>query len=462
MKEKDIIECEIISSGMNGEGVARVDGLVVFVPLALVGEKVKAQLVSVKKKFATAKVIKILQPAPCRVTPLCPVFFQCGGCEMQHIAYDQQLQIKRANVISCFAKECGFTPLVDEMIHGEKQFGYRNKAQVPLAKVGDKVVAGYYKPNSHILVPFGKIDSPTLGDCPLHNRAIHNIIDAFCAFAQEKNLSIYCESAHTGLLRHIVIRQVGDSFAVTIVINGKRLPFAEELTARLGKLGIQFSLNLSINDQQTNVILGEKLVNLYGGSSIASEIDNVKFSISPLSFFQVNDEIRDKIYARVAQVVAETDNSVVVEAYSGIGILSNILAKHTDKLYGLEIVPDAVADANELAKLNNNTDKITNICGDVAVTLPRLVKDLRAQNAFVKPILALDPPRKGCSPAVIESILAALPHKIIYISCNPATLARDVKALLQAYDIEQITPYDMFPQTASQETLVVLRAKNQG
>ena len=464
MKKGDLLELEIVSSGMNGEGVAKIDGQVIFVPLTLVGEIVKVEIVEVKKNFARAKVVKIISPSSNRIKPLCPVFFKCGGCEMQHINYQTQLSIKKQNIYDCIKKQCAIECAVNDVISAEDCFGYRNKIQVPIQWQGDKVVAGYYKPSSHIIVPFGQEKIGEYGNCPLHNFVMQDIIDIFCSFVQDNKITTYSESWHKGLIRHLVIRKVGQSSAIVIVINGRSLPCANKLIDAFIKYGLSFSLFLSHNIKRTNVIMSNDLTLLYGQERLNGEVLGVKFQVSPLSFMQINDCVRDLIYNKVNDIISATPNSVVIDAYSGIGILSNVMAKSAKKVVAIEIVEEAIQDANHLAHINNNKNKISNICGDSAVEVPRILEQelLESHNNLTNSniIVVLDPPRKGCDANVINAILHAKPNQIIYISCNPATLARDLEMLLVDYTIDFVQPYDMFPQTGHVETLICLSKKS--
>lgn len=575
MKIGDIVELQITSNGMNGEGVTRYNDCVVFVPLTLVGEVVMAQFTEVKKSFARAKVIKLIKASEYRVTPICPVFFQCGGCEMQHINYETQLSIKRQQVADCLRKELKVEIDVPMTKCGNQRFGYRNKIQVPISRDNDGPIVGYYKPNSHTIVPFRLHEHTEYGNCPLHNNVMQDIIDIFCHFVYDYDITTYDEKSHKGLVRHLVIRKIGDTYSITVVINGDTLPNVKMLIEEYLQYGLNFSLYLSSNTRDTNVILGDKAKVIYGNKQISGEVLGVKIEVSPLSFMQVNDEVRDLIYNRVIEIIESKNNSIVIDAYSGIGILSNVIARKARKVYAIEIIKDAVRDANRIAELNDNKEKIVNICGDVVEVMPMLMESMRSGGicssigavhemqlsadafekiknnkktieirlndekrqalnigdfiifnnkennekisvevtqldkfatfqqmfkevdniamgwskkncnnykdmynfytkeeekavgtvaisfAFVtdKTTLVLDPPRKGCEKQVIEAILKACPNRIIYISCNPASLARDVALLAQNYSITSVEPFDMFPMTGHVESVVCLQCK---
>lgn len=456
MKIGEIIELDITSSGMDGEGVGRLDGVVVFVPQAMVGEKVKASITQVKKSFITAKVIKVLEPSADRVKPLCPKFFQCGGCEMQHIRYEKQLEIKRANIINLFNKnhiDCE----VQEVVPCEKQYGYRNKAQIPIRKEKDKLLVGYYRKGSHSIVEFcggdeaNALEQTGLGRCPLHSRHMQEFVDCIADFIEKENISCYDEVSGKGIVRHICIRQIEENFACVLVINSSSLPKADVLVKKLKYLGYGFSLSININTKRTNVIFGDKTKTIFGEERLKGSTLGVEFKVSPTSFLQVNDEMRDKLYSYVNSLIDE--GGCVIDCFSGIGILSNVLAKKADKVIAIEILKEAVADAKELAKDNGNSKKIENYCDDASNILPKVVK--KNPNA----IFVVDPPRKGLSESVINTLIEAEPSKIVYISCEPSTLARDISLLSNKYDILSIKPFDMFPQCSGVETVAELVLK---
>ncbi len=451
MKKGDKLTLDISSVGMNGEGVARIDGFVVFVPQTLVGEKVTACVTSVKKSFATARVVKVVSPSEDRVAPQCRICFKCGGCEMLHIKYQRQLEIKRAHVKNCIDRECGIDCRVDETVPSPEVYGYRNKIQLPITIRGGKVAGGYFEAGTHNMVPFCAQDEKSC--CVLHGEDMQGIVDIFLRFVGENKLTVYDEDSHSGLIRHLVIRRVGGKYSICVVVNGESLPEYKRFAKALQNDGYDFSLYISPNLKRTNVIMGEKAVLLCGDEALQAETLGIKYSVSPKSFMQVNDKVRDIIYRRVGDIIKNSNIDNVVDAYSGIGIMSNIFAKYADKVYAIEIEEQAVKDGMELAKVNGNQDKIINICGDCAEELPKLIS--RIGDALA----VLDPPRKGCDKSIIQSLLDAAPRRIVYISCNPATLARDIKMLLSGYDLASVTPYDMFPHTKHVETLVCLDRK---
>lgn len=457
MKKDDIVELKIESIGMEGEGVARDEGFVIFINGALLGEKIKAQIIEVKKNFARAKVIKVLEASDMRQNPKCPIFFRCGGCDLQHIKYEHQCEIKKAHIKNCIDKACKIDCVVDDVVHGSKLFGYRNKEQIPIRKVNKKACAGFYKEGSHTFVPFEKSQDAELGDCPLHDGAMQEIIDIIVEFINKEKISTYDEKSNTGLIRHLVVRKLNDAYSICLVINGDKVPNVDKLIKNLHDNNIKFELYLSINKKQTNVILGNTLTCVNGSDNVYGKLAGVKFKVNPNSFLQINNEIAAKIYERVLKEIGDSKDTTVLDLYSGIGILSNIMAKKAKNVIGIEIVKEAVEDANKLAKDNGN-DNIDNICDDVAKALPKVINNLKGE----KTIAVIDPPRKGCDVKVLDAIKQSKPGKIIYISCNPATLARDLNILLGDYEIKSITPYDMFPQTKHVECVVMMSQAGSG
>lgn len=445
LKKGDIIEIDIDSSGMNGEGVARYEGLVVFVPFTLVGECVRAQVMSVKKTFATARVIKVLTPSELRVSPLCENFFKCGGCDMMHITLDEERRIKIAEIENNLLKIGGISRTVDNFIDSPLELGYRNKAQFPFGRdAKGKIAVGYYKPNSHVFVP--------CSECLLVGDFIKPIVDAVLKFCNSEGLSIYDESTHNGFLRHLVIRKIDNCIAVTLVINGDSVKNIDKLASVLPP---ETSLYINLNKARTNVILGKQYILIKGEMNLPCNVLGVKAMLAPDAFMQINDGIRDLLYTRAIQLMGD---GVAVDLYSGIGITTNLLAQKCDKVYSIEIVESACENARETARINGNASKIEVICGDAAVEMPKLAKRISSEISVL-----LDPPRKGVDANVLTALLTLSPSKIVYVSCNHATMARDI-ALIKSlsgdqYTISELTAYNMFPRTHHVETLACLEKK---
>lgn len=443
MKVGDICEVTILSQGMEGEGVARLGGRVVFVPLTLPGEEVRVQITQVKKDFLRAKAIKILSPSADRIAPDCPAFFRCGGCGLRHMPYEKELALKREKVENCLQK-AGVNALVQEVFPSPVTDDSRNKAQVPFARdEKGAVFAGYFKRDSHRAVPL-----PQDG-CRQHDAAINSIIRAAVNVCNACRIPIYEEESHTGVMRHILVRRIGGVYAVTLVINAEDLPHKAQFVASIAALGVPFTLSYNINKKATNVITGEKTVAVHGELATPGEICGVRTEISPLSFMQVNDGVCAAIYEQVRDIAKALRPRTVLDAYGGVGVISNLLAPFCERAYCVEIVPQAVENGKKTALLNGNAGKISNMLGDAAKIIPAL--DLGEDCLAV-----LDPPRKGCDKKVLEALLKAAPRTIVYISCNPATLARDLALLGEKYAPALVKPYDMFPRTFHVETLAAL------
>lgn len=559
MKQGDRLTLDIIDYGSNGEGIAKQDGFVVFVPFSIVGEKVKVRISYVKKNFATAVLEEVVQASPERVNPSCNRFSRCGGCDMLHMAYSEQLKLKKRAVQNTFAKNTSGEYAIDDVVPSPEILGYRNKVSLPFGIVENRVAVGFYRENTHKIVSITK--------CFLQGEWIEPIIKIVLSYANENRLSVYDETTGKGLLRHLVVRKLQDYFVITLVSTGE-LPKQSDLIKKLDEQFFdKYALFQNKNKTKSNVILSGE-VKLIGGMIKSVDVRTVKLEVNPFSFFQVNDGIRDLIYDRVESLVCPDSGKVVIDAYAGVGVMGADLAKKGVKVYNIEIVPEAVEDAVRLSHDNGLDDYITSICGDSAVILPDLVDELnsdlnkcavhsmkllspyftaikqgrktyelrlnepkrqkikvgdticfqdvstgeqlltkvKGKKAFtdfeelfadlgteqtgfgrqvdlktasesmqeiypkekiamygalaieVQPIekeivIIIDPPRKGCDKAVLEAIKKSSAKSVLYISCNPSTLSRDLEILSSDFSPEFITPYDMFPQTRHLEVL---------
>lgn len=435
-------ELEVIIEGVGSEaqGVARVDGFVVFVPFALKGEKVKIHIIKVTKNYAVGKIVEIIMSSKDRVEPICAVYKKCGGCSLQHCAYKGSLEIKKQIVEDAIHKIGGFADAkVSDVVGSSYSYNYRNKAAFPLFVNNGNVEVCMYRGLSH--------DPVYIDDCVISDVKINKIARVFKDFVN-KNYSLEQKEA----LKHLVIRVIEDKVLIAIV-SGKKLEkskalfdsFVNELNLNENMVG----LYACKKSKDNNVILEGKLTHLHGIENITTDLLGISVEISPMSFFQVNIDVMKKIYNKVLEQV-KTDE-VVVDAYSGAGLLSALISKRAKKVYGIEIVSEATKNANSL-KENNKIDNLSNINGDVSLVLPSLVKEIKSDFTLV-----LDPPRKGVDVKVVNTISEVMPEKILYVSCNPASLARDLKLICEAgYKIVSIEPFDMFPQTNHVETYAVL------
>lgn len=425
----------------DGDGVVKFNGEVIFVPNVWIDEEVEGIIINAKNKFAIGKCTRIANESTSRVTPPCPYFSSCGGCTIQHVNYESQLAFKKDKLIRIFKRIAGID-ITPEDVVSSPSLRYRNKISLP---VNERLEIGLFRKNSHNII---EVD-----DCIISKSWVKPLINAVKEFMIENNISGYNETTKAGLIKHIVAREVDESVLITIVINGDTLPHSEKLIEKLKKIFTRFGLNININKLHNNVILGDTFKHIYGLTELTANDHNITYPVTNASFLQVNEEIANKIYDKVLSLIKPDD--IVVNAYSGAGLLTARMAKVSKTAYGIEIVKDATDSANTLAK-NNNISNMINICGDCTKEIPKLLK-----NGLSNHIVVVDPPRKGCDNAVLEAIIKSSPRKIIYISCNPNTLARDVKSILDSdnFDIESITPYDMFPHTAHLESVVCLKQK---
>jgi len=444
IKKNDIIDVEILNLGCNGEGVAKYEGVVLFVPFSLPGEIVRVQVINTKQKAYICKVKEILKASPNRVDAVCPYFTKCGGCQLQHLNYNDSLVFKRQLVQDAITHIGKIDYVVNDCEPSNKQYFYRNKLALPIDK-GSRSV-GMFRTASHSIVP--------IDNCYIQEEWCKDIVSVFNEYLQHSDVSIYDESANTGLIRHLVVRRVNDGLIITVVVNGDDLKDCQLLINGFKSKFSNFGLNININKTNSNIILTNEYKHLFGLKDIEVEEYGVKYSINNASFMQVNDYIKHKIYDEVLSEISAND--IVIDAYSGAGLLTAIMSRKCKKAYGIEIIKPAVDVANSL-KICNNILNMENVCGDTTKELPKLVKSLKE-----KFVVVLDPPRKGCSKEVMETLSKVKPEKIIYISCNPSTLARDLfnlKSFNDCYEIEKIKPFDMFPNTKHVETLAVLKLK---
>lgn len=439
-KNQEVI-VKIESYGSEGQGVARVDGFVVFVPFVLVGETVKVHIIKITKNYAVAKVVEIIEKSKDRVVPKCSIYGKCGGCSIQHASYLHGLSIKKNRVQDSLSKIGGFSNVeVKDVVPSESEYYYRNKAAFPIVINKDGLVdICMYRRLSH--------DGISIDVCNISHPIINDIIKIFREYAN-KNFSQKTKTS----LRNLVVRVINDKVLVTIV----SLDEPQNTDVFFNKL--LNGLNLTKEDvgiywckktRDNNVILEGKLIYLNGIKVITANILGVDVEVSPLSFFQVNLEVMKKLYTRVLDSIKE--NEIVVDAYSGAGLMSACISKKAKFVYGIEIIDAATKNADALKK-NNKIENLKNINGDVSVLLPKVVKEINQEFTIV-----LDPPRKGVDEKVIKTISNEKPKEIIYVACDPSSLARDLKLIVnEGYRIVEILPFDMFPQTSEVETFAKL------
>ena len=465
MKKNDIITATTEGLGSNGEGVIRHEGVTFFVPACLPGEKVRFKVLKIKDKIGYGKVEEILTPAEERVRPKCPVFMQCGGCTLQHVGYSAQVKFKAMQVKDTLRKIAGIDIDVPTAVKSDLPYGYRNKLQLPIGvdKDGNDVI-GFYAERSHRIIP--------IESCAIHPEWAETLIAVIKAFMRECGVHGYDELNKTGTLRHIVAREIGGNFIFTLVATSTDVTGLDRLIGLLQSKFASFTLYLNVNDKDTNVVFGETFKLLYGPGFFEGREQGICYEAGPQTFLQVNENVRGKLYKAAVETVTETGDEVIIDAYSGGGLMTAMMAKRAKRVYGIELEKEAVACADSLKEKNGLTN-MTNICGYVEEKLAEVLKKEKGE----KVRLLLDPPRAGIARSVLKSLIDSNIPKLTIISCNPATLARDLGILTGtlvenekgelvksdgstgAYELVWIKPYDMFAQTKNIENLVLLRRK---
>ncbi len=440
-------EVNIVDMGCEGEGIAKINGYTTFVKGALKGEKAKIKIVKSNKDYGYGKLLELIEKSDEREEPICECFGKCGGCTLQHMSYESQLDYKTEKVKNTLKKQLGYEPIVNKIIGMGIPYNYRNKAQYPVSN--GKI--GFYSNRTHTIVENKK--------CYIQNTLTDRLAKDAFEITQKYGVNCYDEKSEKGCLRHIITR-VGintNQIMLVFVTNQEKLKNKEKIISCLiNEYPNITSIMQNINTNNTNVILGEESITLYGQDYIEDMLGEYKFKISPLSFYQVNPVQTEALY-NVAQNYAElTGEETIFDLYSGIGTISIFVAGSARKVYGVEVVPQAVENAKENAKMNEIRN-VEFIAGEAEKVVPQMYeKGITADVVFV------DPPRKGCDEKLLNTIIEMQAKKVIYISCNPATLARDLKVLTNSgYEIKEVQPVDMFPHTHHVETCVLLTLKNQ-
>lgn len=438
------LELTIENISHGGEGVAKVQGYTVFVPFAAPGDAVRAQVVSAKKDYARAVITDIIQPGR-RVEPECPWFGECGGCNLQHLDYSLQLAIKTETVKTTLRRIGGISPEIVRDILPTQAWKYRNKLQAPVGVHQGQLAAGLYKPRSHDLVP--------VTDCAIQQQPNNAVAREIVKVAREMDIAPWNEETHRGILRHVVVRhsELTKQTLATLVVSKLDFPRREEFLNRLReRIKNVHSLVLNENPRPTNVILGDSEQVIWGPGYITDRIGDLQFKISSRSFWQVNPVGTEKIYEKVKEFAQLTGEEVVLDIYCGTGSIGLYLADQARKVIGIESNPSAIQDARDNACLNGIVNAEFH-AGRAEDVMSKTAADLTAD------VVILDPPRKGCDAALLEAVVKVGPERIVYVSCNPATLARDLKLLTErGYDTEEVQPVDMFPHTSHVETVVLM------
>ena len=477
VNKNDEVLLDIIGMTHEGEGVGRVEGFTLFVQGALPGERVRARVLKTKKQYGYAKLIELVQASSDRIAPPCPIYEQCGGCQLQHMDYGAQLAWKRQLVVDNLQRigklevagaasggvenkradvaEAGSASVAQDQAEGirvlptlgmDEPWRYRNKAQVPIGVTEGGLVGGFYARGSHRI-----IDMET---CLIQHEDNDKVVAIVKSLGRELGITAYDEETGRGLLRHVVVKKAfrTGQMMLVLVTNGRDIP---HLDAWLGSIREQLpavvSICQNINTQRTNVIFGNDTRVLWGTEVIYDYIGDVQFAISARSFYQVNPAQTEVLYGRTLEYAALTNKETVIDAYCGIGTISLFLAQHADQVYGVEIVPEAIEDARANAKLNG----MNNVKFEVGASED--VIPAWKEQGITPDVIVVDPPRKGCDPRLLETILLMQPERVVYVSCNPSTLARDLRVLEDGgYRTVEVTPVDMFPHTVHVESVAVL------
>ena len=467
MQKNELVKVKIEDIGVGGEGIGKVDGYTLFIKDTIIGDVVEAKVMKAKKNYGYARLMNVLTPSEDRVEKVvCPMARKCGGCQIQEMKYPAQLAFKESKVRGNLER-IGEVPgeLLDQIMHpvvgmdeeGMQPFRYRNKAQFPIGTDKDgRVTAGFYAGRTHSII--GNTD------CVLGVEVNEEILNCILDFMEEFEIPAYDEVKHKGLVRHVLLRYgfKTDEIMVCLVINGKTIPHCHDLVGRLRQIPGMTSITLSSNTAKTNVIMGDTIRLLWGQEFITDYIGEIKYQISPLSFYQVNPVQTEKLYGLALDYAGLTGNETVWDLYCGIGTISLFLAKKAKQVYGVEIIPQAIDDAKNNAKINNITNAEFYV-GKAEEVLPEYYKEYEkthnGETAHAD-VIVVDPPRKGCEESLLQTIVDMQPEKVVYVSCDSATLARDVKFLrAKGYELKDVTPVDQFPHTVHVETVVLLSHK---
>ncbi len=448
INKNEIYNITITDLGTHGEGIGKIDGYTLFVKNTLPMEEVKVLVVKANKNYGYGKALEILKPSPYRIEPLCPAAGRCGGCSIQHLDYSAQLIQKQNKVKQNLIRIGGFKDIeVLPVIGMENPYNYRNKAQYPVNSDKNGLNIGFYSIGSHKIVNYD--------DCLIGSKVNKSILQNIRKFMIEYNVSAYNEETGKGIVRHILIRAgyFTKEIMVCLVVNSKSFKYKKEFINALNNIKNIKSIVINYNTVKSNVILGNKLETIWGQDYITDKIGDLKFNISALSFFQVNPLQTYRLYSKALEFSDLKGDEIVIDAYCGIGSISLFLAQKAKKVYGIEIISSAVKDAIENAKINN-INNVEFFVGKSEEIVPKLNKE----NEIKPDVIVVDPPRKGCEKSLLKLMLDIQPEKIVYVSCDSATLARDLKVLCETnkYGIERVQPVDMFPHTYHVETVVLM------
>lgn len=448
MKKNDRIVLKIEDMGVGGEGIGKCDGFTFFVKDAVIGDTIEANIMKMKKNYGYARLTEVLEPSVVRREPVCAYARQCGGCQLQAMEYQAQLEYKAKKIQEHLIRIGGFHDLPTPEIMGmEEPWRYRNKAQFPFGTDREgQVVTGFYAAHSHTIIP--------CTDCLLGAEENREILEKILSHMKKYRIPAYDEQTGRGVLRHVLIRKgfATGELMVCLILNGRNLRALDELSVSLREIPGMTCIMLNVNTKNTNVIMGTELIPVWGQSHITDCIRDVKYQISPLSFYQVNPIQTEKLYETALEYAGLTGRETVWDLYCGIGTISLFLARKAGKVYGVEVVAPAVEDARNNARLNG-IENAEFFVGKAEEVLP----EKYAKEGICADVIVVDPPRKGCDQAALETMVKMQPQRIVYVSCDSATLARDLKYLCQnGYEVRKVKGCDMFPGTVHVETVVLM------
>lgn len=451
-RKNDIVTLEIVDCGTDGEGIGKADGFTVFVKDAVIGDTIMAKIMKAKKNYGYGRLMEILKPSPYRVEPVCLSARQCGGCQLQAVSYEEQKVFKEKKLRGHLERIGGFTNLPMEPLIGmDEPYHYRNKAQFPVGRNKEgKIVTGFYAGRTHAIIENR--------DCALGIPENKDVLDRVIAHMEKYNIAPYDEVTGKGLVRHIFVRYgfFTGELMVCLIINGQDLPHQRELVEKLCEIPGMTSISLNMNKKRSNVILGDKVKTIWGKEYITDKIGDISYEISPLSFFQVNPQQTWKLYSKALEYADLHGEETVWDLYCGIGTISLFLAQKAKFVRGVEIVPAAIEDAKRNAQINH-IENVEFFVGKAEEVLPREYE----KNGVYADVIVVDPPRKGCDEMLLKTILKMQPKRVVYVSCDSATLARDLRFLCDnGYELKKVCGVDQFPQTVHVESIVLLSHKS--
>lgn len=450
LKKNDVLTGQVVDLTHEGHGVVKIDRYPIFIPNTLIDEKIEYKVIKVKKNFAIGKLIKVITESDARVEPPCIYYYKCGGCQLQHMSYQAQLNMKQEQVVNLFHRKAKFTnTVIKDTVGMEDPWRYRNKSQIPVGLSKDQQpIMGFYRQRSHDIID--------MESCLIQDQQHQQVMNDLKQLISELNISVYNEKTKKGLLRHLVVRtgHYTNQLMIILVTNGKAFKQAESLVdALVRKYPNVTSIKQNINDAHSNVIMGPQSITLYGEEEIEDQLSEVTFNISDQSFYQINSHQTEKLYQQALDYAQLTGDEIVLDTYCGIGTIAIYMAENARHVYGVEVVPSAINDANQNAT-KNQLENTTFVCGKAEEVI------LKWKAEGIRPdVVMVDPPRKGCDETFLETILELNPKRIVYISCNPSTQQRDAHILNHQYDLKEITPVDMFPQTTHIETVALFERK---